>query len=449
MNEEAVVDQGVHNYSGADRYVAPTDPLIRERLEWFQDQKLALMVHWGPYSQLGLVESWALSDEDADWSRRGVDWGVDGETFKKQYWALNRTFNPVRFEPEKWAALAKEGGFRYLVFTTKHHDGFCMWDTRLSAYRITAPDCPFHDHPNADIAGRVFDAFRAQGLGIAAYFSKADWHAETYWAPDAAPTARGPSYDPAENPALWEKFVSFTHDQVMELATKYGRLDVLWFDAGWVRPGRGQDIRIEALMDSVRAVQPWVLSADRTCGGVCENYVTPEQCVPEKPLGIPWESCVTMGTSFSFAYEDEYKSVRQLVHLLLDIVAKGGNLALNVGPQPDGRLPRRAIDRMKGLGAWLKVYGEGIYGTRACAPYRAGDFAFTQKAGNVYAFRLYEKENAATPETIVIPYTGAVSGVTEMAGGRALPFERMPAGIAVRMPVRDQSPVADGFILRG
>ncbi len=449
MSEE-IVEQGVHNYSGADTYIAPTDPLLKERLEWFQDQKLALMMHWGPYSQLGLVESWALSDEDADWSRTGVDWGVDGETFKAQYRALNKTFNPVRFEPEKWAALAKEGGFKYLVFTTKHHDGFCMWDSAYSDYKTTAEDCPYHTHPNADIVGKVFDAFRAEGLGIAAYFSKADWHTETYWAPGQKrtnPTWRGPSYVPAENPALWEQFVQFTHNQVLELATKYGSLDVLWFDAGWVRATNGQDIRIEEMMDKVRAVQPWVLSADRTCGGICENYVTPEQCVPEKPLGIPWESCVTMGTSFSFAYEDDYKSVRQLVHLLMDIVSKGGNLALNVGPQPDGRLPRLAIERIKGLGEWLKVYSEGVYGTRVCAPYRKDGFAFTQKQGCVYAFRLYEDESQPTPEVLIIPYAGQVNQVTDMATGEAVPFINTAEGVRVTLPVREKSPIADGFVL--
>ncbi len=444
-----VVEQGVHNYSTADQYIAPTDPVLRERLEWFQDQKLALMMHWGAYSQLGLVESWALNDADAEWSRNGVDWDVDGETFKRQYRNLNKTFNPVRFQPEKWAELAKEGGFRYLVFTTKHHDGFCMYDSQYSDYKVTAPDCPFHTHPKADICANLFEAFRRQGLGIAAYFSKADWHVPSYWAQDTPRGSfmwRGPAYDPATNPERWEEFVQFTHNQVMELVSNYGKIDVLWFDAGWVCRQSGQDIRIEELMEKARAVQPWVLSADRTCGGICENYVTPEQCVPEKPLGIPWESCVTMGTSFSYAYDDNYKSVRQLVHLLLDIVSKGGNLALNVGPQPDGRLSRNAIDRIKGLGAWLKLYGEGVYGTRVCAPYRVGQCAFTQKAGRVYAFYLHD-EGVAVPECVEIPYAGKVSRVIDLASGEELAFERQGQGIAVKLPVRDQAPVAEGFRL--
>ena len=121
--KEAVV-AGVHNYSREDSYVWPEDPRVLRKLEWFQDQKLGLMMHWGPYSQLGIVESWALSDADAEWSRDGIDWEVTGEEFKKEYFGLNRTFNPLRFEPEKWADLAKEAGMKYLLFTTKHHDGF-------------------------------------------------------------------------------------------------------------------------------------------------------------------------------------------------------------------------------------------------------------------------------------------------------------------------------------
>ena len=157
--EEKIV-QGVHNYSAAEGYVRPTDPRVLEKLEWFQDQKLALMMHWGPYSQLGVVESWALSDADAGWSRTGIDWEADGRSFKEQYFGLNKTFNPIRFDPEKWAKTAAEAGIRYLVFTTKHHDGFCMWDSKYSDYKITGEDCPFHTHRYADICGHLFEAFR-------------------------------------------------------------------------------------------------------------------------------------------------------------------------------------------------------------------------------------------------------------------------------------------------
>lgn len=448
--EKVVVEEGVHNYSSEQDWVKPEDPVLLERLEWFQDQKLGFMMHWGPYSQIGLVESWALSDKDADWSRHDVDWTDDGEEFKREYFDLNKTFNPIRFQPEVWADLAADCGFKYLIFTTKHHDGFCMWDTHTTDYRVTGKDCPFHTHKYADITREVFDAFRARGMAISAYFSKADWHTPTYWAPGmerGREMWRGPSYDPDKYPWLWNNFVQFTHDQIEELMTRYGRIDVLWLDAGWVG-SKKQDIRLGEIVSKVREKQPWLLTADRTMGGPYENFVTPEQTVPSRPLHVPWESCITMGTSFSFRYEDEYKSARELVHLLLEIVAKGGNLALNVGPQPDGRLPVGAIKSMKDLGAWMKVNGEGIYGTRVCTPYVKDSCAFTRKGDTVYAFRMYKSAQDKVEETIHIPYTEAVNRIDLVGGPEGLAFTKTEQGIEVKLPITlitDEAPIAHVF----
>ena len=432
---ENVID-GMHGCLAEEFYVRPEDPGVLERLEWFQDQKLALMMHWGIYSQLGMVESWALSDKDSDWSRGGVDWDTDAASFKQTYRDLNKSFNPVLFEPDKWASAAKDGGFKYLIFTTKHHDGFCMWDTKFSDYKVTNRDCPFHTNKRANIVAHVFEAFRRKKLGLAAYFSKADWHVPSYWAKDQFAgnfTARGPSYIPSENPELWEKFVQFTHNQVLELVTEYGRLDILWFDAGWVCRENGQDIRIEELVEKARRVQPWLLSADRTVGGICENYVTPEQSVPSSPLSVPWESCVSMGNGFAYSYDDNFKPTKQLLRMLINVVAKGGNLALNVAPQTDGRLPRPALQRMKEMGAWLKVYGDAIYSTRITAPYVDGEFSFTGKEAENKVFAFYVPDGEFKND-IVIPYKEkSVVSVTNMTTGLEVQFKQRNGGIAVKL----------------
>lgn len=451
------VQDGVHNYSSEDSWVKPEDPYLLERLEWFKDQKLGLMMHWGPYSQLGVVESWALSDDDGDWSRDGIDWQPDAQELKREYFGLNKTFHPIRFQPDVWADLAKEGGFRYLNFTTKHHDGFCMWDTHTTDYRITGKDTPFHTHKYADIVGNLFNAFRERGLAISAYFSKADWHTPYYWADGmerGQHSWRGPSYDPHQYPWLWEQFVQFTHDQIEELLTNYGRVDVLWLDAGWVRAGKGgQDIRLGEIVDKMRQHQPWLLSADRTVGGAYENIVTPEQTVPEHAMSIPWESCVTMGTSFSFRYEDQYKSVRELVHLLMEIVSKGGNLALNVGPQPDGRLPEGAIARIKGLGAWLNTYGEAVYSTRSCEPAYTNNWAFTAKPSEnkVYATYLYTDDQTQVPTIHTIPYKGTIQSIDLLGETitESLQFQQTTEGIEVHLPepTNTEAPIAHVFRL--
>lgn len=435
--KEEVVQQGVHNYSAVDTYVKPTDPAVLEKLEWFQDQKLALMIHWGIYCQLGMVASWALSDKDADWSRHQVNWTDDGEKFKEQYYALNKSFNPIRFQPEEWAQTAKDCGFKYLILTTKHHDGFCLWDTRYSDYKVTAPDCPYHVSEHADLVKSMFDAFREKGLGIGAYFSKADWHTPYYRTPelpDPNPSDRGPMYSPAAEPERWENFVQYTKNQVLELCEGYGPIDILWFDAGWVCASNGQDIRLGEIVDEARKIQPGILSVDRTVGGPYENYVTPEMCVPEEPLGVPWESCLTLGADFTYEYADRYKSPRELVNALVGIVAKGGNLALNVSPQPDGRIPVDAMDSLRGLGEWLKVYGEAIYGTRVCAPYQSGNISFTRKDDAVYAIRLFPVAQESVDSKLFIPYAGKVSKVTMLDSGEDVSFVPGESGITVTVP---------------
>ena len=432
---DAIVN-GLHGCSREETWVRPEDPLVRRKLEWFQDQKLALMMHFGIYSQLGICESWPLSDGDASWSRTEIDWVSDSGTFRRQYADLNRSFNPVRIRPEVWADVAARNGFRYLIFTTKHHDGFCLFDTRFTDYKSTGPDCPFRVHPHADIVRSVFDAFRARDLGIAAYFSKPDWHCPWYWAEGMEkPVAfdRNPTYDPAAHPEVWDQFVRFTHGQLMELVRDYGPLDILWLDGGQVSPQNGQDIRLSEFMREARRVTPDLLVSDRTVGGENENYITPEQSVPDRPIRVPWESCVTLGDSFAWRYEPSFKTPRQVVHLLIDVVCRGGNLALNIPPQPDGRLPEEGVRVLDRLGAWLRVNGEAIYGTRLADPNESGITAFTRKGETHYALL---RLPAPVPVTsaFMLPWPRPVSRVTLLSQSRDLPFTPVPEGLRVTLP---------------
>jgi alpha-L-fucosidase len=387
------INNGVHGYTPKN-YVHVKDPLLKERLEWFKDQKLALMMHWGVYSVAGLVESWALSDSDSKWSRKEVTWTKDSDRFKREYFGLSKSFNPIRFNPKTWAQIAKDCGFKYLIFTTKHHDGFCLFDSKYSDYKVTSPECPFSTNPQANIVKHVFDAFREQGLSIAAYFSKPDWHNSDYWEDFGIgrKTSRMPTYDVRKNPNKWARFREYVKNQILELVRDYGKIDIIWLDGGQVQRRCGLDINIEDIIAEARKYNPALISVDRVAGGTCENVITPEQTIPKRPIAVPWESCITIGKSWGYHYDDVYKTPYQIIRMMIDIVAKGGNLALNVGPQPDGRLPREAVERLKALGAWLKVNGEAIYETRPLPPYRKGVWAFTRnrRTGAEYAIRLWD-----------------------------------------------------------
>jgi alpha-L-fucosidase len=383
----------------------PTDttaeePWLHDRLEWFQDQKFGFMMHFGVYSQWGCIESWPLVEEDK-WARPDdlkawTERDKDMQRFTRDYWALSKTFNPVKFNPRQWAEAAKAAGMKYVVFTTKHHDGFCMFDTRLTDYRITSSDVPFQSNARSNVVREVFKAFRREKFAIGAYFSKADWHCPDYWDPSAPARTRNPNYNTAQQPDKWKKFVQYTHGQVAELMTGYGPIDILWLDAGQVRPPE-QDIQMDRLAAMARSHQPRLIIVDRTVGGRYENYRTPEQEVPSQPLPYVWESCLTMGDQWSFKPGDKYKSTHQLIHLLVDIVGKGGNFLLNVGPQPDGQPPEVALLRMKEIGDWMKVNGEAIYGTRPIAPYKDGQVVFTRKGHAVYAIYLTKNEGDPFP----------------------------------------------------
>jgi alpha-L-fucosidase len=307
-----------------------------DRLEWFRDQGFGLFVHWSVDSQLGVVISHSLAGASDDYARRFFS-------------ELPKTFHPHKLNTDDLAVLAKLAGVRYMVFTTKHHSGFAMWDTQTTNFGIE------HTPYKHDIVSEFMMSFRAQGIAPGIYFSPDDFH--WLWE-NGKLIDRRPDLTPPQNPGL----LALDQAQVKELMSNYGPVSVVFFD------GAAEGLREVA----------WQLQPDTvvTRGAI----TTPEQYVPGVPLEGAWEACITMGTAWQYQPRNEiYKSGLQLISLLVETRAKGGNLLLNVGPKPDGELPIEQEERLREMGLWMFVNSEAIYGVRPWVITNEQDTWFTKK----------------------------------------------------------------------
>ena len=325
-------------------------------IEWWRDAKFGLFVHWGPVSLVGTEIGWSRAGE-----RRGTWRGPGHEVPVDIYDALYKTFNPIRFNPDEWVDIARGAGMKYLVFTSRHHDGFSMWDTKVSEYKITSPTSPYR----RDIVRMIGDATRKGGLRFGVYYSQPDWHH-----PDAFTNRHN-------------KFRTYLYEQVKELMSDYGRIDILWFD------GLGDRVHYEddtaALFEAkrihpmARKLQPQILINNRN--GHPEDFDTPEQRVGHMQIERPWESCITIAQQWAWKPGDVLKSLDELLGLLVTTVTGDGNLLLNVGPMPDGRIEPRQADRLRQMGDWLKENADAIYGTRG-GPWVNGMWGGSTYRGN-------------------------------------------------------------------
>ena len=435
-----------------DGYIKPFDPKVVKSLSEWQDLKFGLFMHWGTYSQWGIVESWSICPEDEPWEQRKGLYATDYFTYKKAYENLQTTFNPIDFNPEKWVKAAKDAGMGYVVFTTKHHDGFSMFDTKQTEYKITDAKTPFSTNPRSNVAKEIFNAFRKENFKIGAYFSKPDWHNDNYWWSYFPPKDRNPNYNPLKYPERWNNFKKFTYNQIEELMSQYGKMDILWLDGGQVRPVKtstkgiketqsdlfDQDIDMSKIAGMARSHQPGLIVVDRTVSGEFENYKTPEQQLPDKPLPYPWETCMTMGGSWSYVPNDQYKSTKTLVHTLVKIVSRGGNLLLNIGPSPKGDWDPVAYERLQEIGKWIKINGEGIYGSEAISPYAQNNQFYTKSktSNTIYAFLLSEADQVQLPSEIVIPLAGGtkIRKVYLLGFTEPLLFQMREGNVVVKIP---------------
>ena len=416
----------VHQQSNTEDYVWPTDPQVLTKLKHWQDQKFGVLMHWGLYSVPGIVESWSICSEDWIVRERKPTYEED----KAWYWSQKDSLNPVNFDPSKWADVMKKAGMKYMIFTTKHHDGFCMFDTKYTDFSIAHG--PFGKDPRHNIAKEVFNAYRNKGFMIGCYFSKPDWHSKWFWNPYYATPNRRINYKKQQHPDWWQNYRKFTQNQLNELTTDYGNIDILWLDGGWIT---GEEIGLDTILVDARKRNPGMISVDRTIRGKNENYQTPEQGIPAKQLDIPWESCITLSHAWGWTPNAKFKSPNKVIGILSEIVAKGGCLALGVGPKADGTLQPEVVKNLLQIGNWLNKNGQAIYSTVNAAHYNDGKVWFTADKNGKTLYAIYALDDGEkTPKTITWTENKPKGKLILLQNGKSVKYTVKGNQVTVTLP---------------
>jgi len=368
------------------------DPAAVQR---WQDLRFGLFIHWGPVSLKGTEIGWS----------RGKQVPVE------EYDHLYQQFNPVQFNADDWAALAKAAGMKYLVLITKHHDGFCLWDTRFTDYNI------MHTPFRRDVVQEVAAACKRQGLAFGAYYSVADWYHPNW------PGGRGGKQDPKPDMDAYEKYLN---SQVEELITKYGPLLTIWGDLPQSYGWRGA-----SMIRRARQLQPDILINNRC--GLDGDYLILEQKLGKFNNTRPWETCMTLGTSWSWKTNETVKSLKQCVQTLLQCVGGDANFLLNVGPMPTGQIEPQQAARLREVGAWLAKYGVSVYGTRG-GPFMPGRGQVSTHKDNVVYVHVLKWEAAE----LKLPALGRkIVKSTVLTGGTAA-VQQDAQGVTLAVPTADR-----------
>ena len=342
---------------------------------WFVHDRFGLFIHWGIYSAAARHE-WVKNREK-----------ISDEDYQKYF----DHFNPDLYDPEVWAQEAKNAGMKYFVVTTKHHDGFCLWDSDLTDYK--APNT----HAGRDLLKPMVEAFRGEGMKVGFYHSLIDWHHPQFPIDGLHPMRDNIEFREAQKDRDIRKYAEYLHGQTRELLTRFGKINIMWFDFsypgsdwGWSKGKGKEDWQSKKLLAMVRELQPGIMVDDRLDLKDAADIRTPEQYQPTgwvevdgKP--VVWEACQTFSGSWGY-YRDEanWRSADELVRTLIDCISKGGNLLLNVGPNARGEFDPRAIERLRGIGEWMRLHSRSIYGCTASDYAPPAGCAFTQNGNRLY-----------------------------------------------------------------
>jgi alpha-L-fucosidase len=351
--------------------------MSKESLQWYLDARFGMFIHWGIYAI----------------PARG-EWVKQTESIREEaYQPFFETFDPLNYNPSEWARAARQAGMKYAVMTTKHHDGFCLFDSKYTDYKAT------HTPAGRDLTREYVEAFRAEGLKVGFYYSLLDWHHPDY--PIAGdrihPFRNDPNYQ--NHQGNLPRYADYLRNQVEELLTNYGKIDLIWFDFSYDEM-RGEAWKASELVQMVRRLQPGILIDNRLGGNIraaepeiyAGDFASPEQIIPpegvtnEAGQPIPWEACITLNDHWGYAAADKnWKSPMTVVRTLVECVSKGGNLLLNVGPTAKGEIPVECLDILADVGEWMHQNGDSIYGSGNANLPKPEWGRWTRKGSRLYA----------------------------------------------------------------
>ncbi|WP_321299395.1 alpha-L-fucosidase [Marinifilum fragile] len=354
---------------------------IMNRTEWWRQARFGMFIHFGAYAVPASGE-WFKSNK---------------KLTTEEYQKYIDDFNPDLFDARKWAKLAKEAGMKYGVLTAKHHDGYCLFDSKLTDYKISTY------MPERDLVREYLEAFRAEGLKVGLYYSVIDWHHKDY--PNVGNHPQREDEEYGKQKFDWDNYLKYMHGQVEELVTNYGNIDIMWFDYSFGEY-KGEKWKSRELIEMVRKHQPDIILNNRLVGDggssifdaeyPLGDFNTPEQQIPEAPIKdqygnlVPWETCLTLNNSWGYkATDSDWKSPQLVIHTLVNCVSKGGNLLLNVGPNAKGVIPEPSVKILQEVGKWMSKNGESIYACGIPELPKTDWGRYTQNGNKLYAHWMY------------------------------------------------------------